>query len=137
MKITGKMQIDIFHRYHLGIAATRCPALHPETWAQRRLSQAHHRLFADSVKPVAQTNSCCGFAFACRGRVNRGDQNQIGCITFGLALQPVKVNFRLVMAIGFQGALSGIERPSANFLNRSGWLLWQYQYLIFYPLPFG
>ena len=33
--------------------------------------------------------------------VNRGYQNQLGISALGLALQPVKVNFSLVMAIGF------------------------------------
>ena len=38
--VTGKMQVDILHRNHLGVATARGPALEAETGTQARFAQA-------------------------------------------------------------------------------------------------
>ncbi len=79
VKITGKMQVDIFHRNHLGMAAASRPALHAKTGAERGLAQANQRLLTDPVQPVTQPDRCGRLTLTGRGRVDRGDQNQL-CI---------------------------------------------------------
>lgn len=65
VEVTGEMQVDVFHRDDLGIAATGCAALHAETRAERRFTQADHRVLADPVETVAKTDRCGRLAFAC------------------------------------------------------------------------
>ena len=65
--IAGKVQVDVLHRHDLGIAAAGSTALDAEHGAERRLTQAEHRFFAQRVHSVRQTDARRGLAFA-RGR---------------------------------------------------------------------
>ena len=42
VKISCKMQIQLFHRNYLGISAARGPSLYAKAWSQGRLSQGNH-----------------------------------------------------------------------------------------------
>ena len=68
VEVAGEVQVDIFHRHHLGIAATGCPALHAETGSEAGLAQAHDGLLADAVETVAQPDRGRGLALARRRR---------------------------------------------------------------------
>ena len=62
MEIAGKMQINIFHRYDLGITAACRPAFDAKTRAERRFAQANHRFFANVIKRIAKAYGGGGFA---------------------------------------------------------------------------
>ena len=101
-EVAGEMQIDVFHRHHLGVTAARRTTLDTEHRAQRRLAQTDHRLLADVVQCVAEAYGRRGFAFACGRRIDRGDEDQLAVL---LALQAVNIfqrHFGLVVAIRHQ-----------------------------------
>jgi formate--tetrahydrofolate ligase len=76
------VQVDVFHRHDLGLAATGRAALHAEAGAERGLAQAHHRPLADPVECVAETRD--------RKQVTLADVKATGAMTVLLkdALQP-------------------------------------------------
>ena len=100
MKIACEMQINIFHWDNLSIAAACRPALHPKTGAQRRLTQTHNSLFTNSIQPIPQTHGGGCFALTSGGWINRGNQHQLAIFSRRLILQPVQIDFSLIMAIG-------------------------------------
>ena len=55
MYVTGKMQVDVFHRNQLRVAAACSAALYSEYRTQRRLSQRDYRVFSDLFQRVSQT----------------------------------------------------------------------------------
>ena len=65
MEVTCKVQVDLVHRQHLGMATACRPALHAEAGPQRRLAQSHHRVLADTVKAKDKSYAHCGLADAC------------------------------------------------------------------------
>ena len=84
MKIAGEVQIDIFHRHDLRVAAAGGTALDAERRAQRRLADAQHRLLADVIERVGQSHRGRGLALACGRRVDGANQNELAV---GPALQ--------------------------------------------------
>lgn len=64
MKIPGEMQVDVFHRDDLGVAAARRAALDAEHRAEGGLTQADHGLLADLVERVGQADGGGGLALA-------------------------------------------------------------------------
>src|SRR5882672_1952541 len=109
VEVAGKVQVDVFHRNDLRVAPAGRAALHAEHRPERRLAQADHRLLADVVQRVAETDRRGGLALA-RGRgADRGDQDQL---RVGLLLQAVEVlerNLRLVVPVGFEVFLWNTE----------------------------
>ena len=113
MKIAGEVQIDVFHRHDLRVAAAGGAALHAERRAQRRLADAQHRLLADVIERVGQAHRGRGLALACRRRVDRANQNELAV---GPALQrfdEIHRHLGLVVAVGFE-----IFRRDAELLAR-------------------
>ena len=102
MEIAGEMEVDILHRDDLGIAAAGRAALDPERGTERGLAQAQHRLLADKVQRIGETDRGGGLALAGRRRRNRRHQDQLAV---GLVLQRLDVvdrDFSLVVAVGFK-----------------------------------
>ena len=113
MEIAGEMEVDVLHRHDLGIAAAGGAALHAERRAERGLAQAQHRLLADVVERVGQSDRRGGLAFAGRRRRDGGDEDELAV---GFALQRFDVVHRhlgLVVAIGFE-----VLRRNAELLAR-------------------
>ena len=77
VEVAGEVQIDVFHRHHLGVAAAGGAALDAEAGAERGLAQAQHRLLADVVERVGQADGGGGLALAGRRRRDRRDQDQL------------------------------------------------------------
>ena len=77
VEIAGKMQIDVFHRHDLGIAAARRAALDSHAGAERRLTQHDDRFLAQFDEGLRHANGCSGLAFARRRRRDGRDQNQL------------------------------------------------------------
>ena len=75
VKVAGKMQIDVFHRHHLRIAATGGAALHAEARAERGFAQTNYGAMARAIECIAQSHGGGGFAFARRGGANGRDQH--------------------------------------------------------------
>ena len=77
VKIASEVQIDVFHRKHLGIAAARRPAFDAEYRAERRFAQGDNSFFTDTVERIRQTNGDCCFPFSGRRRADSGYQNKL------------------------------------------------------------
>src|SRR5262245_53994289 len=77
MEIAGEMQINVLHRHDLGIAAAGGPALDAEAWAERGLANTQHRLFAEIIESISQTDGGRGLALARRRRGDCGNQDQL------------------------------------------------------------
>ncbi len=102
VEIAGEMQIDVFHRHHLRIAATGRATFHAEGWTEAWLAQAQHRLLADMVERVGQPHGCGGFALAGRRRRNGRHKNQFAVLLALQRLDVVHRDFGLVVAIGLE-----------------------------------
>ena len=101
VEVAGEMQIDVFHRQHLGITAAGRPALDAEYRPQRRLAHRHHRLLSQPLQGVGQTDGDRGFALAGRCGVDGGNQHQPPL--FGRQRRHRRrVDFGFVAAIVFQ-----------------------------------
>ena len=117
MKITGKMQIHIFHRHNLRIAATSGAALHAKIRPQRRLANADHRFFANPVQTIAKTNRRRRLALASRRRIDRCHQNQLAIRPILQRIDKGLTDLRLVMTKG-QKMFTRHAKIAANLLHR-------------------
>src|SRR5690606_26565141 len=82
VEIAGEMEVDVLHRHDLRVAAAGTAALAAEAGPKRRLANADHRLLADAIQRVAETDGRRRLALPGRGRRDRGDEDQ-------LAVRPV------------------------------------------------
>ena len=102
VKITGKVQIDVFHWHHLRITASGGAAFHSETWAETGFAQAHHCIFLEPVQRVTERNSCGGFAFSSRCRSYCRNQDQFAVLLIAEGVDEIQINLGLGMAVGNQ-----------------------------------
>ena len=77
MEVAGEMQVDILHRYYLGVTAAGSATLNAHAGTQGGLAQSHDNLLPDFVQALSQANSSGGLAFTGRGRGNSGNQHQL------------------------------------------------------------
>src|SRR5690606_35922270 len=102
VEVAGEVEVEVLHWHDLGITAAGGAALHAERRAQRRLAQAHRRILADTVEAVGQADRSRGLAFAGRGRVDRGHQDQLAVFTALLLVDPLHGDLGLGAAIGLE-----------------------------------
>ena len=76
VKISGEVEVHIFHGNNLGIAATGCSSFHAKTGAERGFADADYRLFVNGVESIAKPYSGSGFTLACWCRGNRSNQDK-------------------------------------------------------------
>ena len=103
VEVAGEVQVDLFHRDHLRQATAGRASLDAEAWPERRLTHGDRRFLADLAQGVGQADRRCGLAFARRGRVDRGDEDQFA-LTPALAgaFDELRVDLRDRLAIGDQ-----------------------------------
>ena len=77
VEIAGEVQVDLFHRDHLGVTAAGGAALDAHHGAERRLTQGHHGVLAQLRQRVRQTDQRSGLALARRGWRNTGDHDEL------------------------------------------------------------
>ena len=77
VKVTGKVQVDIFHRNNLSIAAAGGAAFHTKAGAEAGFSQTDQCIFADAVKAIGKAHRGGGLTLTSGCRRNRGDQNKL------------------------------------------------------------
>ena len=117
VKIAGKVQVDVFHRQNLGIAAACGAAFDAEHRTQRRLAQGDHRVFADMAQCVRQTNGYSGFTLTRGSRINGGNQNQTALFLRQLECFG-RIDFGFVMTIGLD-VVHVQTQLGGNFTNRA------------------
>ena len=109
MEIPGKMQVDIIHRYHLGISAAGSAALNAEARSQRRLSQRGNGLLSQLVQRHRQSHVRGGLSFSGRSRVDGGYQHQFSVGTVLQPLQHIRADLRLIFSIQLQFIIRNIQ----------------------------
>ena len=119
VEIAGEMQVDVFHRHDLGVAAARRAALHAEGRPERRLAQTQHRLLADMVERVRQADRRRRLAFARRSGRDRRDQNQLAVGTVLQGFDEVHRQLGFVMAIGVEILRIDAEALARDFHDRN------------------
>jgi len=97
VEIAGEMQVDVFHRHDLRIAAAGRAALHAEHGTERRLAHGQDGVLAEPPQRLGDAHGDRGLAFACRGRIDPGDEHEpaLG----GALLQRAQRNLRLVLPV--------------------------------------
>jgi hypothetical protein len=109
VEVAGEVEVDVLHRHDLGVPAAGRAALHAKARAEARLAQADDGVLADPVEPVVEADRGRGLAFARRGRVDRGDEDQLAVGLVGLRLDPVHRDLGLEPAIGLERFVRNAE----------------------------
>ena len=104
VKVSGKVQVDVFHGNHLGQTSSGGAAFHAETGSQGGFAQADQRLFAQAVERVSQPHHGGGLALSGRGGRNGRHQDEFPLAAV-LRAQGVRRQLGLVVAVGFQMVL--------------------------------
>src|SRR5262249_24056246 len=118
VEIAGEMQIDVFHRHDLRIAAACGAALHAEARPETRLSETDDGRLADAVEGVAESDRRGRLALAGRGRRHCRNQDQLGVRPRWNLVQVVERDFGFEMAIEKKIAEIDAELPMAYLRNR-------------------
>ena len=98
-KVAREVQVDVFHRHHLRIAATRRATLHAKHGAEARLAQRDHGFFADEVQRVAKADRSGGFALTRRRGADRSHQYQLAVGTVAQRGEVSQVDLGLGVAV--------------------------------------
>ena len=97
VEVAGEMQVDVFHRQYLRVAAASCTALDAEDGAERGFAHGDDGFFAETVQGVGKADGDRGFAFACRCRVDGGDEDK-----FARLVARARADFGFVFAVVFE-----------------------------------
>ena len=117
MEIACEMQVHIFHRHDLRIAAPGSATLHPEIRTERGFANTDHRLFTNAVQTIAKTNSRRRLTFACWRWVDGGDQDQLAIFAVLNRIDERLADFGLIMPVR-QKVFALDPNLSANVLNQ-------------------
>ena len=100
--VPGKVEVDVLHGQHLGIAAPRGAALDAEHRPQGGLPQGDNGVFANLRHGLAQARGGGGFALTGGGGVDGRHQHQLAVWLAGQAGKGPLVDFGLIPAVQFQ-----------------------------------
>ncbi len=114
IEVAGEVQVDVFHRHHLRVAAAGRAAFHAEYRTQRGLAQADAGLLADPVQRIAETDRGGGLAFAGRRRGDGGDEDQLAVGFVGKAVDVIQRDLGLVVAVGIEELIVDAELALCN-----------------------
>ena len=82
MEVSGKMEVDVFHRKNLRITTTSRPAFHTEAGTQRRLAQGHNGFLANLIHTQSQANRHRGLTDTGLVGSDSSHQNQMVFLDF-------------------------------------------------------
>ena len=90
MEIPCEMQVQIFHRNHLRIAAAGRPSLNPEAGPKGRFTERDDGIFSQFGHGLPQADGCGGLALSGRGGIDGCHKNQLPVlIVLDLLPEPV------------------------------------------------
>ena len=100
VEVAGEMQIDVFHRDNLRIAAAGSAALDTEHGAKRRFAQRNCDVLADFGQAVGKTDRCGSLTLARRCRRDGGYKHKLAVRTVGV-LEKLRIDLCFVLAVLF------------------------------------
>ena len=127
VKISGKMQIYVLHRYYLSITAAGSAALYTENGTERRLSQSADGTFADSAKPVCKPHGGGSLSLACRGRRYCSHENELAVFA-SVFFRKLRRYFRFISPVRLYIFFVYSYR-SRNFAYRTHFVALSYFYI--------
>ena len=101
VEVAGEMEVDIFHRNNLCIAAACCAAFNTENRSEGRFAESNGNVFADAFKTVSKTNGGGGFAFACGGGGNCGYEDKFSVFAVGFSKE-LGIDLCFIFAVLFE-----------------------------------
>ncbi len=120
VKIAGEVEIDLLHRRDLRIAAAGGAAFLAEAGSERRFAQADRDPFADARQRVAEADRRRRLAFARRGRIDGGDEDELAV---GLVAEPGEkfvVDLGGRASVGVEGRFGNVELGADRVYGREG-----------------
>ena len=99
MQVTCEVQVDVFHRNYLSIAAASCAAFYAHAGTQGGFTQTCDRIFAHFLQCLCQTDCYCCFAFTCGCGVNSCNQNQFCIFVVFDFIEVFVADFAFVFAV--------------------------------------
>ncbi len=99
MRVPVEMQVEVFHRYHLGVACTGRSALHPKYGPDRRFARAVAGVPAGTAQPLGEGHRRRRLTLAGLGRGHPGDVDQLAVRLVAEALEHRQVDLALVPAV--------------------------------------
>ena len=97
--IACKMEINIFHRQYLRIAAAGSTALNAEYGSKGRFAQGDDGLMTHVVQRLGEADRRQRLAFAGRRRRNSRDEDELAVFVFRKTLDSVKGNLCLIFTV--------------------------------------
>ncbi len=76
VKVTGQVEVDVFHRENLGVTASGCTAFDAEHWPHGGLSNHAGGGLADAAQGLGEANRGDRFSFTEGCGVDGGHQNE-------------------------------------------------------------
>src|SRR5699024_9616962 len=107
VEVAGEVEVDAFHRDHLGVTATGGPAFHAEDRSQGWFAQCDHRLGAHEVQRISEPDRNGGLAFTGGRGGGPGDQHEFSALP-GLG-KLLRVDLGHVVAVGDQGVVGDVD----------------------------
>jgi hypothetical protein len=77
VKVSGEVQVNIFHRQHLRVTAAGSSTFHAKARTEARLAQTDDRSLPKFVEGITEANRCRGLSFSRRCRGNGGNKDQL------------------------------------------------------------
>ena len=102
MEVSGKMQVQILHGNHLGIAAAGRSSLNAEARPERRLSEGDDRLFPELSEGLSQPYAGGGLSLARRRGIDGRHQDQLPVRTVLDGRHEFLGKLRLVLSVKLQ-----------------------------------
>ncbi len=118
VEVAGEVQVDVFHRHDLRVAAAGRAALDAEARAEARLADADDGFLADVVQRIAQAHRGGGLALAGRGRGDGGDEDQLAVGAAGERGDIVERDLRLVVAVRDKVLGRNVQLVGRHFEDR-------------------
>ena len=81
VEVACKVQVHLFHRHNLRVAAARGATLHTKVGPKRGFADTHTGILANTVQAVTQTYCRRCLTFTCRCRVDRCHKDQLSVRT--------------------------------------------------------
>ena len=116
MEVTGKVQVNIFHRNYLGVTAASSATFNAHTRTKGRFTQCYNNVLVNFSQTLCQANSSSGFAFACRSRSDCSNKNQFTRFFSFHSANQIHGQFRFIATIHFN-VFFGDTKFCSHFSN--------------------
>ena len=116
VEVTGKMQVDILHGNHLGIAAAGSAALDAEDRSERGLAKSENYVLVDLAQSVSKAYRSGGLTLTGGGRGDGGHQDQLAVRLIRMIFQKAVIDLGFVVAVLLDVLLVDPQKPAISVI---------------------